>query len=268
MLEIHSNPCDASGKVTLVTGGNSGIGLGFARGAAKAGSDIVIWGRRAESNNIAAQELRQYGVKVHTDTVDVSSELSVTQGMQTAVKEMGKIDCVFANAGFASPVKSFRDLEDEQFRSLLDTNLHGAFYTLREGARHMAERAEAGEAGGSLVICGSSSILQGSPSMPHYAAAKGALAAMMNTITVDMGKFGVRANMIIPGFIVTGMTTGNDKVDAETVEKLETMMASAAPLGRVGYPEDFEGIGAYLSSDASSYQTGTVVIIDGGRSVA
>ena len=104
--------------------------------------------------------------------------------------------------------------------------------------------------------------------MPHYAAAKGALAAMMNTITLDMGKFGVRANMIIPGFIVTGMTTGNDKVEAETAEKLEAMMAGSAPLGRVGYPEDFEGIGAYLSSDASSFQTGTVVIIDGGRSVA
>ena len=265
---MHTNPCDTSGKVTLVTGGNSGIGLGFARGAAKAGSDIVIWGRRAESNQAAARELEEFGVRVHTDTVDVSSESAVTAGMQKAVDVMGRVDCIFANAGFATPVKSFRDLSDEQFRGLLDTNLHGAFYTLREGARYMAQRAESGDAGGSLVICGSSSILQGSPSMPHYAAAKGALAAMMKTIALDMGKFGVRANMIIPGFIVTGMTTGNDKVDSDLAEQLETRMANAAPLGRVGYPEDFEGIGAYLSSDASSFQTGTLLIIDGGRAVA
>ena len=252
----------------MVTGGNSGIGLGFARGAARAGGDIIIWGRRAGSNQAAAEELRQYGGRVYTDSVDVSSENSVVRGMQNAVNEMGKIDCVFANAGHATPVNSFRDLTDQQFRSLLDTNLHGAFYTLREGAKHMAQRAEAGEPGGSLVICGSSSILQGSPSMPHYAAAKGALAAMMKTIALDMGKFGVRVNMIIPGFIVTGMTTGSDRIDSEKAEQLETMMAKAAPLGRVGYPEDFEGIGAYLSSDASSFQTGTLLIIDGGRSVA
>ena len=264
---MNTNPCDASGNVTLVTGGNSGIGLGFARGAARAGSDIMIWGRRAESNRAAAEELGQYGVRVYTDTVDVSSEDCVVTGMQNAVNEMGKIDCIFANAGFAKPVNSFRELTDEQFRCLLDTNLHGAFYTLREGAKHMAARADAGEPGGSLVICGSSSILKGSPSMPHYGAAKGALAAMMKTIAVDMGKFGVRANMIIPGFIVTGMTTGGDYVDPENAKQLETRMAEAAPMGRVGYPEDFEGIGAYLSSDASSFQTGTMLIIDGGRSV-
>lgn len=264
---MHTNPCDARGKVTLVTGGNSGIGFGFACGAAKAGSDIVIWGRRAENNQSAAEKLTQYGVKVYTDTVDVSSESHVIAGMQNAVNEMGKIDCVFANAGYATSVKSFRDLTDQQFRSLLDTNLHGAFYTLREGAKHMERRATTGDPGGSLVICGSSSVLKGTPSMPHYAAAKGALAAMMKTIALDMGKFGVRANMIIPGFIVTGMTTGSDKIDAEKAEQLERMMATAAPLGRVGYPEDFEGIGAYFCSDASSFQTGTLLIIDGGRSV-
>ena len=265
---MPTNPCNASGKVTLVTGGNSGIGLGFARGAAKAGADIIIWGRRAKSNEAAAAELREFGGKVYTDTVDVSSETEVVNGMHKAVKTCGKIDCLFANAGFATPVTSFRDLTDEQFRSLLDTNLHGAFYTLREAARHMATRADAGDPGGSLVICGSSSILKGSPSMPHYGAAKGALAAMMKTIAVDMGKFGVRANMVIPGFIVTGMTTGGDSASPEQAEQIETMMAKSAPLGRIGYPEDFEGVGAYLSSDASSFQTGTLIIIDGGRSAA
>ena len=79
----------------MVTGGNSGIGLGFARGAARAGGDIIIWGRRAESNQAAAEELREYGVRVYTDTVDVSSEESVVTGIKTAVKEMGKIDCIF-----------------------------------------------------------------------------------------------------------------------------------------------------------------------------
>lgn len=261
------NPCNTKGKVALITGGNSGIGFGFACGVAKAGGDVVIWGRRAEKNEEAAEKLRSYGANVFTDTVDVSSEQAVIEGIKTAVQNMGRLDCVFANAGFSSPISSFRDLTDEQFRTLLDTNLHGAFYTLREAAKYMAERSEGGDRGGSLVICGSSSVFRGTPSQPHYAAAKGALASMMKTITVDVGKFGIRANMIIPGFIVTGMTTANPDLDKKIVDQVENMMVQNTPLARNGYPEDFEGIGAYLTSDASSFHSGTVIIIDGGRAV-
>ena len=262
------NPCNTVGKVALVAGGNTGIGLGFARGVAKSGGDIVIWGRRPKRNEEAAAQLRDYGTEVFTDSVDVSSEMAVVEGITKAVRHMGRIDCVFANAGFADPVSNFRELTDEQFRKLLDTNLHGAFYVLREAAKHMVERAQKGDPGGSLVICGSSSVFRGTPSMPHYAAAKGALVSMMRTITLDVGPHGIRANMIIPGYIVTEMTSGNPHLDRDKAQQVEAMMLERTPIARNGFPEDFEGIGAYLTSDASSFLTGATIVIDGGRAVA
>src|ERR1019366_5354919 len=129
-------------------------------------------------------------------------------------------------------------------------NLHGAFYTLRAATRHMRARAQAGDPGGSIVACGSLSIFHGLPSMEHYAAAKGALAAMIKGLAVEMGQYGVRANMIAPGYIMTGMMA------PEREEALRKQFAPITPLGRPGAISDIEGPAAYLASDASWYHSG------------
>ncbi|HKU37884.1 MAG TPA: SDR family oxidoreductase, partial [Polyangiales bacterium] len=135
-------------------------------------------------------------------------------------------------------------------------------YTLREAARHMRERAQAGDPGGSIVACGSLSMFHGLAGMEHYAAAKGALSAMIKGLAVEMGRYGVRANMLAPGFIATGLVEGDARKDA-VIERF----AAITPLGRAGELSDIEGPAAYLASDASKFHTGDILVVDGGRLV-
>jgi NAD(P)-dependent dehydrogenase (short-subunit alcohol dehydrogenase family) len=254
---------DLTGKVVLATGANSGIGLGFLQGCAKQGADVVVWGRRPEKNAEAVQTLRSLGApRAHAEAVDVSDEAAVVAAFASTLGVMGRVDCVFANAGFHHRAESFSDLTSEMYHALLNVNLHGAFYTLREASRHMRERARKGDPGGSLVACGSLSMFHGLQGMEHYAAAKGALSAMIKGLAVELGPYGVRANMLAPGFILTGMAEGDPRTAAITER-----FAAITPLGRPGHVADMEGPGAYLASDASRFHTGDILIVDGGRSV-
>lgn len=254
---------DLTGKVVLATGANSGIGLGFLMGCARQGADVVVWGRRAQRNSEALELLRAAGAgRTHQEDVDVSDEAAVQTAFAGTLAALGRVDCVFANAGFTSRAPSFPDMDSETYHALLNVNLHGAFYTLREATRHMRDRAQNGDAGGSLVICGSLSIFHGLQGMEHYAGAKGALAAMVKGLAVEMGQYKVRANMLAPGFIMTEMTG-----DPEKREAVIKHFSGITPLGRPGYPDDIEGPAAYLASDASRFHTGDILVIDGGRTV-
>jgi NAD(P)-dependent dehydrogenase (short-subunit alcohol dehydrogenase family) len=249
---------DLTGKKTLVTGGNSGLGLGFATGLAKQGADVMLWARNAEKNRAAEEQLKPYGGRVLSRSVDVSSKEAVVSGMQEAIAEFGRLDCVIANAGISSAAPSTVEMDDAIYHGLLDINMHGAFYTLREGARHMVERAKAGDPGGSLIVCGSLSVYMGVPGRAHYAAAKGALASIMRCMAVELGQYGIRVNMVAPGYVKTDIhipvaTPGYPK---------------RTPMRRAGYLPDFEAIAAYLASDGSSFHTGDVIVIDGGYLVA
>jgi NAD(P)-dependent dehydrogenase (short-subunit alcohol dehydrogenase family) len=249
---------DLSGKVAVVTGGNSGLGLGFARGIAKQGGDVVIWGRSADKNAAAKKELEAFGVRVQARQVDVSAEEQVLAGYEALMKEFGRLDCVIANAGLPPPrSNSILELSTEDYHAFLDVSMHGAFYTLREGARLMVKRAQAGEPGGSLVFCGSLSMFAGLAGKGHYAAAKAGIGAMIRSMAVEFGKYGIRANSIAPGYIKTGMT-GEGELSA-----VDKFFAAKNPIPRPGYPADFEGIAAYLASDASSFHSGDTIIIDG-----
>jgi NAD(P)-dependent dehydrogenase (short-subunit alcohol dehydrogenase family) len=252
---------DLTGKVTVVTGGNSGIGLGFARGIAKQGGSLSIWARNAERNAAAKQELESFGVRVETRQVDVSSEAQVIAAYQGVMQEFGRLDCVLANAGLPPTSRSTLDLSTDDYHAFLSVSMHGAFYTLREGARLMVKRAEAGEPGGSLVFCGSLSMFKGLAGKPQYAASKAALGAVIRSMAVEFGKFGIRANSIAPGYIKTGMTGEGE------LSPLDKYFAAKNPIPRPGYPADFEGIAAYLASDASSFHSGDTLIIDGAAMV-
>jgi NAD(P)-dependent dehydrogenase (short-subunit alcohol dehydrogenase family) len=249
---------DLTGKVAVITGGNSGIGLGFARGIAKQGGTVVIWGRNQEKNAVAKRGLESLGTRVVTAQVDVASEQQIIAGYDAVIEEFGRIDCVVANAGLPPPRGTTFEQSTKDYLSFIDISFHGAFYTLREGARHMVKRAEAGEPGGSLIFCGSLSMFKGLPGKVPYAASKAAMGAVIRTLAVELGKYGIRANTVAPGYIKTGMT-------GETAElsQVDKYFASKTPIPRPGYPTDFEGIAAYLASDASSFHTGDTIVIDG-----
>jgi NAD(P)-dependent dehydrogenase (short-subunit alcohol dehydrogenase family) len=250
---------DLTGKVAVITGGNSGLGLGFARGIAKQGGSVVIWGRNAERNAAAKKELEALGAKVATTQVDVASEEQIIAGYEAVIKQFGRVDCVIANAGLPAPRNGTLEQSTKEYLAFIDVSMHGSFYTLREGARQMVKRAEAGELGGSLIFCGSLSMFQGLAGKISYAASKAAMGAAIRCLAVEFGKYGIRANSIAPGYIKTGMTG-----TAAEINQVDKYFASKTPIPRPGYPADFEGIAAYLCSDASSFLSGDTIVIDGG----
>jgi len=146
----------------------------------------------------------------------------------------------------------------EDWRRVLSVNLDGAFFTLRAAARHMVGRP----GGGSLVVTASLAAIMGQPRGEHYAASKGAVISMMKALSVELGRHGIRANAIVPGWIDTPMTERTLRWD-RFVEKV----LPRVPARRWGTGEDFAGIAVYLASDASVYHTGDTFVIDGAYSI-
>ncbi|HWY15096.1 MAG TPA: SDR family oxidoreductase [Rhizomicrobium sp.] len=255
-------PFDLSGKAALITGGNGGIGLGMAEALAQAGADLVIWGTNEQKNAEAKATLSAYGRRVFTRRVDVAHEAEVVDGMRASIAEMGRLDSVFANAGIGKAETSFLEITAESFRRIESVNEEGVFFTLREAAKHMVERAKAGDAGGSLIGVASLAGIEGAARNQHYAATKGAVISMMRGIAVELARYGVRANTIAPGWIATDMTAR-----AQAMPVFQEKVISRVPMRRWGKPGDFGGIAVYLASDASAYHSGDTFVIDGGYAV-
>jgi len=254
---MAENLFDLTGKVALVTGGSTGLGFAMADGLARAGADVIIWGRRAERNSEATAAMQKHGGRVASRAVDVSDEQAVIKGFAAAVAEFGRVDCVVANAGTAS-MSPFVDMDSETWHSLLNTNLHGAFYTCREAGRHMKARADKGDPGGSIIINGSLSVFAGTPGISHYGTAKGGLNSFSKTIAVELGAYDVRVNVICPGLIPTDLGEVADQ------SPLVQMTLARTPIKRIGRPEDLQGIVVYLASDVSRYHSGDTITLDGG----
>lgn len=247
---------DLTGKVALVTGGNGGIGLGFARGVAEAGADVCIWGTSKAKNAAAAAELAKTGRKVVALECDVGDEKAVDAAFAETLRQMGRVDACFANAGvagFSNP--SFTQMTSEEWHRVLKINLDGAFYTFRAAARHMVERS----GGGSLIGTASLAAIEGAARHEHYAATKGGLISMIRALAVEFARNGIRANAVLPGWIETNMTA-----NSMANEKFAKSVMPRIPMRRWGTGQDFAGIAVYLTSDASSYHTGDTFLIDGG----
>jgi NAD(P)-dependent dehydrogenase (short-subunit alcohol dehydrogenase family) len=250
-------PFDLTGKVALVTGGNSGIGLGMARAVAEAGADVAIWGTNPAKNASAKTDLAKTGRKVLALECDVSDEKAVEAAFAETVRELGRVDGCFANAGVTGRglSASFFDMSAEEWRRVLRVNLDGAFFTFRAAARHMVESGD----GGVLVGTASLAAIEGAARNEHYAATKGGLISMIRALAVEFARYGVRANAILPGWIETDMTAnaiGNEKFTRNVLPRI--------PMRRWGKGSDFGGIAVYLMSPASAYHTGDTFLIDGG----
>jgi NAD(P)-dependent dehydrogenase (short-subunit alcohol dehydrogenase family) len=250
-------PFDLTGKVAVVTGGNSGIGLGMARAVAEAGADVAIWGTSAGKNASAKAGLAGTGRKIVALECDVGDEAAVEAAFAETLAQLGRVDGCFANAGVAGRANapSFTHMAAGEWRRVLRVNLDGAFFTLRAAARHMVERG----GGGALVATASLAAIEGAARSEHYAATKGGLISMIRALAVEFARHGVRANAILPGWIETGMTAaaiGNEKFAGNVLPRI--------PMRRWGEGDDFGGIAVYLMSSASSYHTGDTFLIDGG----
>ena len=248
---------DLTGKVAVVTGGNRGIGLGIARGLAKAGATLSLWSRDEARNDAARQEIEALGARVETRACDVSQEQDVERCTRATVEALGRIDVCFANAGYGAAQNPLQ-MSLADWRKLLAVNLDGAFVTLREAARHMKERG----GGGKLVAISSITEIFGSPKQPHYAAGKAALGALVRSLAVELARYDVQVNAIQPGWIVTEATA-----PAQDYAPLNDVILRRTPARRWGTTEDLEGIAVYLASDASRFHTGDSLRVDGGYSI-
>jgi NAD(P)-dependent dehydrogenase (short-subunit alcohol dehydrogenase family) len=248
-----SSAFDLSGHVAMVTGGNSGIGLGIAHGLAEAGADVAIWSRRADRNAQAREELSAHGTRIVDVACDVSDPAAVTDAFATTLRELGRIDSCFACAGGGDLSSSFVDMKLEDFRRIVAVNLESVFLTFQGAARHMIERG----GGGSLVGIASLAAVEAMPRGQHYAAAKAGLIAIVRSVAVELARHRIRANAIVPGWIMTPATErGFAKIGDRIVKRI--------PERRWGEPSDFAGAAVYLASPASEYHTGDEFVIDGG----
>ena len=252
-------PFDLTGKVALVTGGNSGIGLGMADAMAQAGADIAIWGTNAAKNSDAKAIVEKTGRRVLTLECDVGDEAAVEQAFAETLRVLGRVDGCFANAGVSGRgQRSFLDMPTEEWNRVLRVNLQGAFYTFRTAARHMVKRGD----GGVLVGTASLAAIEAAPRSEHYAATKGGLISMIKAMAVEFARYDVRAHAILPGWIATNMTA-----NATSNEKFAGNVMPRIPMRRWGEGTDFGGIAVYLMSSASRYHTGGSFVIDGGYSL-
>ena len=248
---------DLKGHVALITGGNSGIGLGMARGIAKAGGAIAIWGRNAEKNRAAVEELRALGAPAEAFVCDVAREAEIVRAMGETLGRFGRVDSCFANAGMGVP-KPFVEMSLADWTAVLDVNLTGVFLCFREAVRHMIARG----GGGKLIATSSIGALHGMPRQPNYAASKAGVIALVRSLAVELGKHDIQANAVLPGWIETEMTA-----PAMRWRKLRETIVSRTPAGRWGTSDDMEGIAVYLAARESRFHTGDVLRLDGGYAV-
>jgi len=185
----------------------------------------------------------------------VSSETEVNRAMDEAQQQLGRLDAVFANAGIGAVPKPFVDQTAEEWHALQAVNVDGVFFTLRAGARALVAQGQ----GGSLVGVSSISAIHGAPMAQSYAASKIAVLAIMRGLAVELARYDIRCNSIIPGWTETEMTE-----DARTFDKFLSATTQRTPVRRWGVPDDFAALGAFLADPTQTFHTGDEIVVDGG----
>jgi glucose 1-dehydrogenase len=254
-----------SGQKALVTGANSGIGRSVAIALGQAGADVVVnYVRDDDAANAVAAEIRGMGASAFACRADVSSEEEVAAMFERAVREFGTIDVLVANAGLQQD-SAFQQMTLAQWNTVLGVNLTGQFLCARSAVREFLRRGvvPAVSCAAGKIIC-MSSVHQRIPWAGHanYAASKGGIRMLMESLAQEMAPHRIRVNAIAPGAIRTPINTAA----WNTPEALKNLLA-LIPYGRIGEPEDIARAAVWLASDQSDYVVGTTLFVDGGMTL-
>ncbi len=247
---------DLTGRVAIVTGGNGGIGLGMARGLAKAGARVVVAARNQEKSDVAVRELRALGSDSLAILVDVADERSVDTLVNKTLNHCGRLDILINNAG-VNVRKPPHELTLDEWRQVIDTNLTSAFLCSRAAYPHMKALG-----GGKIINIGSMMSLFGASFAPAYGASKGGIVQLTKSLAVAWASDNVQVNAVLPGWIDTDLT----RQAREQIPGLNERVLARSPSGRWGSIDDLSGVAVFLASPASTFITGTAIPVDGGYS--
>ena len=245
------------GKVALVTGASSGLGHHFAQVLARAGAKVAIAARRVDRLEALAADIRRQGGTAVAVALDVTDAAQVKAAFDTAEAAIGPIDILVNNAGVATGTW-FTKLTDADWRAVLDVNLDGVFRVGREAATRMVAR----KTGGSIVNIASVLGLGVLKAVAPYATSKAAVIQLTKAMALELARDNIRVNALAPGYIATELNADYLASDAGR------RMIAHVPLARVGRLEDLDGPLLLLASDAGAYMTGSIVVMDGGQSLA
>lgn len=239
------------GKVVVVTGASSGLGVAFARGFAEAGADVAIGARRVDRLEDTAQLVRDAGRNVYSAALDVTDPQRCRDFAQEVADTFGRIDVLANNAGIGTAYPATRETV-EQFRQVIDVNLEGVYWMAQACQPHMTE-------GGAIINVGSVlGEVTGFLPQAAYSATKSALVGLTRDLSHQWaGRKGVRVLCLEPGYFPSEMSE-------EIPDDMVQLMTRMTPLGRVGDPEELAAAAVFLASDAASYVTGSTLKVDGG----
>lgn len=249
---------EMSGRIALVTGAASGIGLASAEALARHGADVALLSRPDDDLDSAARRVRKHGGNVMTIGADVADSAAVRRAFERVEADLGPIDAVHNNAGI-SIVSPLADTTDDVFHRLVDVNLAGSFFVLRETARVMQTRRR-----GAIVNTGSELAIIGQAGYVAYTATKGAIVAMTRSAAAELASWGIRVNAVCPGTTRTPMFLAEFDGAADPEAELADNAASVA-MQRIAEPSEIAEAVVFLLSDRAGYITGTHLIADGGR---
>ncbi|WP_437595123.1 SDR family NAD(P)-dependent oxidoreductase [Sorangium sp. So ce1000] len=240
------------GKIALVTGGTSGIGLSTAERFVAEGATVFITGRRKAELDAAVERL---GKDVTAVQGDVSRLADLDALYDTIKQRAGRLDVVFANAGGAQPMP-LGQITEEHYDTWFGINVKGALFTVQKALPLMPS-------GASIILNASIFSIQGKPGLSVYCASKAAVRSFARSWSVDLKRLNIRVNAISPGVVITPAYKGTGMTDGQ-IEQFIARTAAAAPLGRPGTPEEIAKAVVFLASDDSSYITGIELFVDGG----
>ena len=245
-----------SGTVALVTGGNGGVGLAYAKGLVKCGSKVAIWGRNEEKNASALGALKELGGDVEAFVCDVTDESQVDQAFAATLDRFGQVDNCFANAGGGGFQGACHKTSRQSWLDTIDLNLMSVVQTWRPMTDHLLAR----KAPGNLVVTSSVAAIVGTAGAAGYSTTKQAVRGLVQALAVELGWAGIRVNAILPGFIETEMSL-------QTSPEFQDACRRRSVIGRIGELEDMEGIAVFLASRQSDFMTGQSVVMDGGHTI-